>query len=382
MVNVAVIGVGRMGSKHAKNLSKWVKNAHLVSICDLNPQLLNKFSKELHIKGYQDYKEMIEKENLDAVVIATPHYSHVKIAKDCINKGLNVLCEKPISVTTKEAKEIIDLYNENQNLICAMMYNQRTNQMYKKAKELIESGSIGKIQRVNFIITDWYRAQFYYNMGGWRASWSGEGGGTLINQCVHQIDLIQWLCGMPKKIYAHSKTVGRRITTENDVTAIMKFDDFDCVFTASTHEIPGTNRLEIAGDKGKIVINSLTMNYTLNKMSESEVNKRAKRDYGNKSDKKGKKHYTWYGLKNVIKDGFRGQQCNILDNFIEAVETKNKDMLVAKLDDGLNALTIINALNLASWEETEIDIPFDEDKYNELLRIRVDAEKVTMEDEE
>ncbi len=382
MVNVAVIGVGRMGSKHAKNLSKWVKNAHLVSICDLNPQLLNKFSKELHIKGYQDYKEMIEKENLDAVVIATPHYSHVKIAKDCINKGLNVLCEKPISVTTKEAKELIDLYNENQNLICAMMYNQRTNQMYKKAKELIESGSIGKIQRVNFIITDWYRAQFYYNMGGWRASWSGEGGGTLINQCVHQIDLIQWLCGMPKKIYAHSKTVGRRITTENDVTAIMKFDDFDCVFTASTHEIPGTNRLEIAGDKGKIVINSLTMNYTLNKMSESEVNKRAKRDYGNKSDKKGKKHYTWYGLKNVIKDGFRGQQCNILDNFIEAVETKNKDMLVAKLDDGLNALTIINALNLASWEETEIDIPFDEDKYNELLRIRVDAEKVTMEDEE
>ena len=382
MVNVAVIGVGRMGSKHAKNLSKWVKNAKLVSICDLNQQLLNKFSKELHVKAYQDYKEMIEKENLDAVVIATPHYSHVKIAKDCINKGLNVLCEKPISVTTKEAKELIDLYNEKENLICAMMYNQRTNQMYKKAKELIESGSIGKIQRVNFIITDWYRAQFYYNMGGWRASWSGEGGGTLINQCVHQIDLIQWLCGMPKKIYTHSKTVGRRITTENDVTAIMKFDDFDCVFTASTHEIPGTNRLEIAGDKGKIVINSLTMSYTLNKMSEEDVNKRAKRDYGNKADKKGKKYYTWYGLKNAIKDGIRGQQCNILDNFIEAVDTKNKDILVAKLDEGLNALTIINALNLSSWEEKEIDVSFDEDRYNELLKVRVDAEKVTMDDEE
>ena len=122
-------------------------------------------------------------------------------------------------------------------------------------------------------------------MGGWRASWAGEGGGTLINQCVHQLDLLQWLCGMPNLIKSYNQIKGRRITTENDVTAIMRFDGFDCVFTASTHEIPGVNRLEIAGDKGIITIYSKTMKYRINKMSETEVNQRARRDYGNKRDK-------------------------------------------------------------------------------------------------
>ena len=374
MINVAVIGVGRMGSKHAYNLAKRVKNSNLVAICDVDTQKANLMAKKLKAKAYYDVDEMLKSEQLDGVVIATPHYSHVKIAKKCIEKGINILCEKPISVTTLEAKELLDVAKDS-GLICSMMYNQRTNRMYQKARSLIASGAIGKIQRVNFTVTDWYRSQFYYNMGGWRASWSGEGGGTLINQCVHQLDLLQWLCGMPNLIKSYNQTKGRRITTENDVTAIMRFDDFDCVFTASTHEIPGVNRLEIAGDKGIITVYSKTMKYRINKMSEPEVNQRARRDYRNKRDKGGRTKKYWYGLKNAIQDAIRGQQCNILENFVSAVENKNKDLLIAPLDEGIKALTLINALNMSSWLNEEIKIPFDDEEYAQLLKEKIEKEK-------
>ncbi len=374
MINIAVIGVGRMGSKHAYNLAKRVKNSNLVAICDVDTQKANLMAKKLKAKAYYDVDEMLKSEQLDGVVIATPHYSHVKIAKKCIEKGINILCEKPISVTTLEAKELLDVAKDS-GLVCSMMYNQRTNRMYQKARSLIASGAIGKIQRVNFTITDWYRSQFYYNMGGWRASWSGEGGGTLINQCVHQLDLLQWLCGMPYLIKSYNQTKGRRITTENDVTAIMRFDDFDCVFTASTHEIPGVNRLEIAGDKGIITVYSKTMKYRINKMSEPEVNQRARRDYGNKRDKSGRTKKYWYGLKNAIQDAIRGQQCNILENFVSAVENKNKDLLIAPLDEGIKALTLINALNMSSWLNEEVKIPFDDEEYAQLLKEKIEKEK-------
>ena len=374
MINIAVIGVGRMGSKHAYNLAKRVKNSNLVAICDVDTQKANLMAKKLKAKAYYDVDEMLKSEQLDGVVIATPHYSHVKIAKKCIEKGINILCEKPISVTTLEAKELLDVAKDS-GLVCSMMYNQRTNRMYQKARSLIASGAIGKIQRVNFTITDWYRSQFYYNMGGWRASWSGEGGGTLINQCVHQLDLLQWLCGMPYLIKSYNQTKGRRITTENDVTAIMRFDDFDCVFTASTHEIPGVNRLEIAGDKGIITVYSKTMKYRINKMSEPEVNQRARRDYGNKRDKSGRTKKYWYGLKNAIQDAIRGQQCNILENFVSAVENKNKDLLIAPLDEGIKALTLINALNMSSWLNEEVKIPFNEEEYAQLLKEKIEKEK-------
>ena len=374
MVNVAVIGVGRMGSKHAYNLGKRVKNSNLVAVCDIDRQKANLLSKKLKVTAYYDVDELLAKEKLDGVVIATPHYSHVEIALKCLAKGINILCEKPISVTTLEANKLLEAAKDN-DLICAMMYNQRTNRMYKKARELITSGQIGKIQRVSFTITDWYRSQFYYNMGGWRASWSGEGGGTLINQCVHQLDLLQWLCGMPYLIKSYNQTKGRRITTENDVTAILRFDGFDCTFTASTHEIPGVNRLEIAGDKGIIDIYSKTMKYRINKLSEPEVNARAKRDYGNKKDKVGKTSYGWYGFKNAILDAFRGQQCNILENFVEAIETKNKDLIIAPIEEGIKALTLINALNMSSWTNEEISLPFDDQEYADLLKEKIEQEK-------
>lgn len=381
MVKVVVVGVGRMGSRHAKNLAKNIKNAELIAVCDIDRQKADFVSKSLKTKAYYDVDEMLSKESPDAVVIATPHYSHVSIALKCLEKDINVLCEKPISVTTKEAKMLLEKYQEKQNLICAMMYNQRTNKMYKKAKELIDNNVIGKVQRVNFTITDWYRTQFYYNMGGWRATWTGEGGGTLINQCVHQIDLIQWLFGMPSSLVSFNKSVGRRITTENDVTAIMNYEDFNCTLNASTHEIPGVNKLEIAGDKGVITIGSRYMKWKVNRLSESQINQRAKRDYGNKLDKIGINHYSSYGIIELLKDGIYGQQCRILRNFVDCIENKNKEGIIADLSEGIKALTIINALNLSSWEDAKVSIPFDEEKYSTMLDNKIKEERVEMPEE-
>ena len=320
MKRLAVVGIGRMGARHARNIAKGViKGAKLVAVCDVDAQKLKDFGDKYKVATYLDIEDMLAKESLDGVIIATPHYSHIALAKTCVEKGVNVLVEKPLSVTTKEAQQLVDALEQKPDVIGAMMLNQRTNAMYRKAKTLIQSGAIGKIQRVNFTVTDWYRTQFYYDMGGWRASWSGEGGGTLINQCVHQLDVLQWLVGMPKSVLSYCYTKNRNITTENDVTAIFRYDGFDCVFTASTHEVPGTNRLEIAGDKGKIVIEKFKMTYYINQKSEEQINELSTRDYGNKQDKKSKKHKSSYGLSRMIYDGIYGQQARIISNFVKAL---------------------------------------------------------------
>lgn len=375
MKSLAVIGIGRMGGRHARNILKGVvKNARLVAVCDTDKNVLDGFCEKYRVKGYTDRKEMLEKEKIDGVIIATPHYSHIEIAKDCLDKNIDFLIEKPVSVTVKEAKGLIALLKDKPDIIAAMMLNQRTNRMYRKAKELIDGGKIGQIRRVNFIVTDWYRSQYYYNMGGWRASWSGEGGGTLINQCVHQLDIMQWLVGMPKQIYAVCKTVDRDITTENDVTSILTYEGFEAIFTASTHEIPGTNRLEIAGDNGKIVIDKYKMQYCLNEYSEPEINKRATRDYGNREDKKTKKRSYSYGLSRLIYDGINGQQARVLNNFVEVLESRDKSKLIAEVSEGIKGLTVINAMNMSSWKNKPVDLPLDDEEYAKLLEKKIQEE--------
>lgn len=376
MIKLAVVGIGRMGGRHARNLIKGVvKNARLVAVCDTDGDRLSEFCGRYKVAGFADHVKMIEEVRPDGVIIATPHYSHVSIALDCVERDVNILVEKPISVTVKEACRLTDALAEKPRLIAAMMFNQRTNRLYRKAKQLIESGALGDIQRVNFTVTDWYRTQFYYDMGGWRASWSGEGGGTLINQCVHQLDILQWLIGMPENITAFCRTVDRDITTENDVTAVMRYKNFDCVFTASTHELPGTRLLEIAGDRGKLSIGKYSMRYVRNKMSEREVNARATRDYGNSQDKKTVSRTYRYGLSRLIFDGIYGQQARILKNFASAIESGDSDMLIARAEEGLNGLALINAMNMSAWMCESVAMPADCDRYADMLAEKIEEEK-------
>lgn len=377
MIRVAIVGIGRMGGRHASNFCKGaVKNAKLAAVCDIDEKVLSAFkNRHAGVATYIDFDKMLEEVKPDAVIVATPHYSHVGLAVKALEKNISVLVEKPISVTVKEAEKLVEVAKAHKDAVFAIMYNQRSNSIYARAKKIIESGKLGDLQRASFTVTDWYRTQYYYNMGGWRASWSGEGGGTLINQCVHQLDILQWLLGMPEKIVARCKTSGRNISTENDVTALFSYKNYDCVFTASTHELPGENRFVIVGSKGTLVITRHMAVCRYLKMDEKEVNARAKRDYGNRADKKYTTKRMFYGLGNYITDALYGQQCNILRDFAAAVEKKDASLLRARGEEGLNALNIINAINMSAWKGEGVDVPVDPDEYEKMLSEKIESEK-------
>ena len=375
-MRVAVIGVGRMGSRHADNFAKGaVPGAQLGAVCDIDPEVRAKAERKWRVNAYADFRDLIDSGDAEAVVVATPHYSHVEICKYALEHGLHTLVEKPIAVTAKDAAELISVADKHRDAIFAIMYNQRTNPLYAQAKRLVESGRLGKIIRADFTVTDWYRSQYYYDMNGWRASWSGEGGGTLINQCVHQLDLLQWILGMPQDVACKCRTVGRNITTENDVTALFGYGDFDCSFRASTHELPGVNRLEIAGTKGLLTVTRGMLTAKLLRMDESEINARSRRDYGNKEDKKYRTVRKFYGIGNYLCDAFYGQQCRVLRAFVAAAEKRDPSLLVARGEEGMGALSLINAMNMSAWTGAREAIPVDADAYAAALAEKIEQER-------
>ncbi|MFI3229209.1 MAG: Gfo/Idh/MocA family oxidoreductase [Bacillota bacterium] len=378
MKNFAVIGIGRMGGVHARNIvSGKVAGANLIAVCDLDAVKLTKF-KEKHPKvhTYGTHQELFANEKLDAVIVATPHYDHIPLVCYAIEHGVNVISEKPQSVAISMAKEGIAVADQHKDVKYGIMFNQRTNRMYAKAKEIIESGRLGNIKRVTLTITDWYRSQYYYSMGGWRASWWGEGGGLLINQCVHQLDVLQWLIGMPNAITAYAETRCRDITVENDVVAVMEYDGgYKCVFTANGHEIKGTNNLEIAGDKGKITIGKKKMTFIEFNKTETEVNATTKRGYGNTSFKV---HKYSYGVVQKLKEIILGgQQANVLRIFTRALEGKGE--MIADGREGINALSIINGIYLSSYTgNKKVSLPLDAAAYDAVLAENKEKEKIIL----
>ena len=306
-------------------------------------------------------KLCLKKNALDAVIIATPHYAHAEIAIYAIGKGVPVLIEKPVAVTTKAAKEIMQAAAKNPSVQVGVSFNQRTNRMYKYAKALLDSGELGNIQRINFTVTHWYRSQAYYNQGGWRASFNGEGGGCLINQCVHQLDILNWLSGTPNSITAVAYTKNRDITVENDVSAIFNYDGFDCLFSASTHELKGTNRLEIACDKGKIIIGKAFMRVYRHK-TEIEVNANYQIRLRFCPQQIAKKVV---GFITGIGDLLYGQQRRSVQAFMSGLRGKGQQL--ATVWDGLNTLELINGIYLSSWIKEKISLPIDDEKYDKAL---------------
>ena len=252
----AVIGVGIMGSSHVRDFSK-SENISLAAICDIDPQRAQNAAAAHNIPWYTDYKKMIDTEKLDGVIISTPHYFHTPIAIYAMQHGVNALSEKPEAVHVKDAHKMNDAFAEARkkypNLVFAIMFQQRTHGVYKKLKEMIDGGELGKLVRTTWIITDWFRTRSYYDNGGWRATWRGEGGGVLLNQCPHNLDLYQWLVGLPNKVTGFA-AIGKyhNIEVEDEVTAFFQHENgMVGHFVTTTAESPGTNRLEIIGENGQ-----------------------------------------------------------------------------------------------------------------------------------
>ncbi len=363
-VRFGIIGIGKMGSQHCMRFTHGlIKNGVLTAVCDIAPERKKWAEEKLVPKGiefFDDYKSLIDSGKVDAVLIATPHYDHPVIAVYALEKGLHTLIEKPAGVYTKAVREMNEVAAGKPELTFGIMYNQRTNKLYRFAKELVETGRLGKMKRINWIITNWYRPQAYYDQGGWRGTWAGEGGGVLINQCPHQLDLFQWLGGMPTSVTAHIEIgKNRNINVENDVTAFMEYaDGATGVFITSTHDFPGTNRLEIDGDKGKLVIEGGKLTFTELAVGETEFNAVNKKFMPRIPSKKIRKRI---GLLGQAKMFLFEQHTGIINNFISNILFKTP--LIAPGAEGIRGLTVSNAIHLSGWTGEKITLPIDEDRF-------------------
>lgn len=284
-VKLGIIGYGNIGSQHGKSIkSGKTPMVELVAVADCRPERLqlakDTFGEELSV--FSTAEELIHSGKCEAVLIATPHYYHPSIAIKAMEAGLHVLVEKPAGVYTKQVRAMDEVAAKHPELVYCIDFNQRTNPVYQKVKELLESGELGQMKRVIWIITDWYRSQSYYDQGGWRATWDGEGGGVLLNQNPHNLDLWQWICGMPKRVKSevyYGKH--RNIEVEDDVTAFVEYENgaVGCYIT-TIGDAPGTNRLEIDGERGKIVIEDGKLKFWRLRVPEPEFNATYKKGLG------------------------------------------------------------------------------------------------------
>ena len=357
-VKIGVIGLGNMGSSHLQCLND-LETADLVAVCDIVKEKADKFAKKYEAKAYYDGYEMIKSGDVDAIAIATPHYDHTPLTIAGFEAGLHVLTEKPIAVHKKDAQKMIDAFDKTSGLKFAAMFNQRTSNAHKKIKKLIDDGELGEINRVNWIITDWYRTQAYYNSGGWRATWKGEGGGVLINQCPHQLDLFQWFFGMPVKVWAKC-SLGRfhNIEVDDDATAICEFKNGATgVFITSTGEAPGTNRLEVIGERGKLLFENGKIAFTRTEIPVSEHLATATLGFG--------KPPVW-NIEIPVPNDRGSQHSKVLANYMDAI--LNDADLIAPAQEGINGLEFGNAILLSGLTGKQIDLPMDPDEFENLLK--------------
>ncbi|MBP3323699.1 MAG: Gfo/Idh/MocA family oxidoreductase [Clostridia bacterium] len=368
-VKMGVIGVGNMGSSHCGSfMAGHCPEIELVAIADRREARRNWAKETLPetVKIFEEGEDLIKSGLCDAVIIATPHYQHPVLAKLAFENGLHVMCEKPAGVYTKAVKEM-NAAAEKSGKVFGMMFNQRTNCIYRKMKEIIDSGELGEIKRVNWIITDWFRTQAYYDSGDWRATWDGEGGGVLLNQCPHQLDLIQWICGMPSKVRAFTHNgKWHDIEVEDDVTAYLEYPNGATgVFITTTGDFPGTNRFEVTLDGGKIVVDASRKEagkVMVHKLKDGATNsgtiKNAEQGFA-KID---------YDIEEAETDGLNPQHVGVLNAF--AGRILHGTPLVAEGYEGINGLTLSNAMHLSSWTDQTVTLPIDEDLFLEELNKR------------
>lgn len=363
-VRLGIIGIGNMGSSHITNIEvhKSCPEITVTAVADINPARLDWVKENIgtHVALFDDAEKMMDSGLVDAILIAVPHYFHPVYAIKAFERGLHVMSEKPAGVYTKQVKEMNEAAKKA-GVVFGMMFNQRTNHIYRKMKEIVESGELGEIKRTNWIITNWYRPQAYYDSGAWRATWSGEGGGVLLNQCPHNLDLWQWICGMPVKVDTHMH-FGKwhDIEVEDDVSTYVEYaNGATGIFVTTTADAPGTNRFEISLDGGKLVSEDDKLYMWKNEMSERQFSAINTIPFGCP-----KAEFT-----EVETDGGNEQHVGVLNAF--AGRILRGTPLIAEGYEGLNGLTISNAMHLSAWLGKPVDIPFDDELFYEELMKRV-----------
>ena len=366
-IRLGILGFGNIGKVHTDNIiGGKCPSVELVAICDHKDARLEEAKEKVpSAKLFTSYEEMLKSGEIDSVLIAVPHYDHPRFAIMAMQAGIHTLVEKPAGVYTKQVKEMNEIAKEC-DVVFGLMMNQRTNCIYRKMREIVKSGELGEIRRTNLIITDWYRPQIYYNSGDWRATWSGEGGGVLLNQCPHNLDLWQWICGMPTKIEAKLH-FGKwhDIEVEDDVSAYCEYaNGATGIFVTTTGDTPGTNRFEITFEKGKLIAENNKLTMWKNAMSEPEFSRTNDNPFARPD----------FEVVDVETDGENPQHSGVLNAFADAI--LNGGELVARGEEGINGLTISNAMHLSAWLGKEVDLTnFDDELFYEELKKRIATSK-------
>ena len=368
-VKFGIVGIGNMGTAHCKSLLEGkIANGELCAICEpkqAKADAILALEGAKDVVAFSDYGEMLRSGLCDAVIVAVPPYDHQSLVCQALDAGLHVICEKPAGVYTKQVKEM-NATAERSDKLFGMMFNQRSNPIYRKMKEMVSGGDLGEIKRVNWIITNWYRSQNYFDLGGWRATWRGEGGGVLFNQCPHQIDLLQWIVGMlPTKIHSHCH-FGKwhDIEVEDDVTAYMEFPNGATgVFVTSTADAPGTNRFEITGTRGRLVCENGRLIFDRLQVDEREFCRTARAFVD-----------PVYRSVEIVPLGRNDQHVGILNNFANAI--LGVEPLFVKGEEGIKSVQIMNAMLLSTWLDRAVELPIDDDLYLSELNRRIQESTV------
>ncbi len=354
-VKFGVIGIGNMGSAHTSFLAE-LPDCELTAVCDIDPAAFARVDARWNgrIRCFTDAETFWREAEIDAVIIAVPHYFHPDLAIRAMSCGKHVIVEKPIAVHKAEATRLLAAAALHPELVKSAMFNQRTMPAHRKIKALIDSGELGAVRRVNWIITDWFRSQCYYDSGDWRASWRGEGGGVLSNQCPHQLDLMQWFFGMPVRVSAAAK-FGKYhdIEVEDEVNAYCEYADGKTAnFIASTGEIPGTNRLEITAERGRLVFEDGRLEFKRSEVETSEFCRTTNLRFGLP---------TIWDCSIPAGDGNPNQHRDIIANVAGAILRGEK--LFAPLEEGINGLELGNAMLLSAWRGEPVTLPIDSADY-------------------
>lgn len=362
-VRIGIVGVGNMGAAHAKMIvSGAIRGLELAALCDVDARRLETFP---DVPGFAEPETMIASGQVDAVLVATPHFDHVATGIAALKAGLHVMVEKPIAAHKADAQRLIQAARRRPKQVFAAMFNQRTDDYYRKIRQMIVSGELGEIQRVNWIITTWFRTAAYYRSGSWRATWAGEGGGVLLNQCPHNLDLFQWMFGMPRRLRAFGG-FGRyhAIEVEDEITAVLEYPNgASGVLITSTGEAPGTNRLEITADRGRLVYEDDRLVFHRNAIGTREFSRTSRESFAQPAVEE----------QRIDANGHGGQHGALLQNFADAILSGAP--LIAPGAEGIHSLELANAMILSAWTDRPVRLPLSAAAYSRFLLQRIAQSK-------
>lgn len=377
-LRLGIVGYGAQGSTYAGFIADG-RTPHLSigAICDVDPQRRAQAERDHPgVPTLEDYSNLLASGLVDAVVTCVPHYLHPEMGIEALHRGIPVLVEKPAGVYTKQVAELNRVAEQAPGVPFAIMFNQRNNPLYRRIKEIIDAGEIGALRRTNWIITTWWRPQGYYDQSAWRATWGGEGGGVLVNQAPHQLDLLQWMCGVPRSVFAKAAFGFRRdIPVEDEVTAVLDYGNGATgVFITATHDLVGTDRLEILGDRGKVVVDgSRTAHIYRLREDEQELSRGLDMQAVKGLFQGSLDPHEFYEEEKLEFESVWGEQhTGVLENF--ALHVLEGAPLLAPGTDGIAGVRLANAIHLSAWKGEEVPLDFDLDEHLELLNERIAAE--------